>query len=60
MREHFEYNQLTRIFRALYCSEGWYDRWALKSDLGSKTPLYCKARAIVVFDRIMTNRTWLE
>lgn len=42
---------MTLFFAGLYLSEGWYSKW--END-GS---LYAKARAIVLFDRVITERT---
>lgn len=39
---------LERLFAALYVSEGWYDGWKTNGER-----LYWKARAIVVFDRVL-------
>lgn len=35
---------------ALYLSEGWYEHWRLKGRI------YSKARGIVLFDRVITDR----
>lgn len=54
--ESFEFNSLAALFAGLYVSESWYEHWATNRGLGLKSPLYCKARAIVLFDRVITGR----
>jgi site-specific recombinase len=45
---------LTLLFMALYISEGWYDQWFRTGDV------HAKARAIVLFDRVITDRHQLR
>ena len=40
----------TRFFAALYLSEGWYDYFARSKRI------HARARAVVLFDRVMTGR----
>jgi hypothetical protein len=40
---------MIRLFEALYLSEVWYGYWR------SKGSVYAKARAMVLFDRVMAN-----
>lgn len=42
---------LQLLLMALYHSEGWYLHWLRKNDLHSK------ARAIVLFDRVLNEET---
>jgi len=42
-------NQM-RLFAALYVSEGWYSAW-----LTRKNRPYYRARAVVLFDRVMAG-----
>lgn len=47
---------LESLFAALYVSEGWYatyqNRAQGRSQQERRRALYCKARALVVFDRV--------
>ena len=42
---------MARLFAALYVSEGWYDGWLQDP----KRRLYWKARAVVLFDRVLCD-----
>jgi len=46
------------VFAALYVSEGWYTLWESRGMLkrGAR-PLYYKARALVVYDRILAQQS---
>jgi len=41
---------MTLFFAGLYLSEGWYEHWRVTGSLHSK------ARALVLFDRVITQR----
>ena len=43
---------LERLFAALYVSEAWYSAWKLRPT----KRLYWKARAIVLYDRVLTGK----
>jgi hypothetical protein len=46
---------LERLFAALYVSEVWYAGWEVYR-LGRQRRLHHKARAMVLFDRVLTER----
>lgn len=46
---------MIRLLTALYVSEGWYSHWLRKPN-----NLYAKARAVVVFDRVLTGHAFDE
>lgn len=56
----FNFNRMAALFAGLYLSESWYEHWASKQGLGSKSPLYCKTRAIVLFDRVITGKIFTD
>jgi len=47
-----DYGWMALLFAALYLSEGWYEHWAR-----SQRP-YSKARAMVLYDRVLTGRAF--
>ncbi len=47
------------VYAALYTSEVWYSRWSNREDykfVSRSFPLMCKARAVVLYDRILNGR----
>lgn len=44
-----------RVFMALYASEGWYDLWQRGEHARSHYAVYSKARAMVIYDRVLNN-----
>ncbi len=46
---------LEKFFAALYASEGWYIWFSERFDKPFSRRLYGRARAVVIFDRVMND-----
>ena len=47
---------LELFFAALYLSDGWYSWFAERKDMPQRNRIYGRARAVVLFDRVITGR----
>ena len=58
------YKHIARLMSALFVSATWEDAYPMNKDSSSRfarqRAIYARARGVVVFDRVLNDKSWSE